>query len=62
MTYNKAFTNTNYSIVGTGYRSDSSPWQGFCTFKDWTTTGCSVAFWDDTTSNPGVIKWYACGY
>ena len=57
-----AFTSTNYQILGSGYRSDSSPNQGFATFKDFSTSSCNVAFWDDSTSNPGVINWYACGY
>ena len=62
LTFNRPFTTTNYYINGGGYRSDSSPYQCMIDFKDWGTSSCSVWSSDDTTSNPCVMKWYACGY
>ena len=62
LNFNISFTNTNYQIVGSGYRTDGSPNQGFVTFKDFNTSYCTVALWDDASSNPGIINWYACGY
>ena len=59
--FHKEFANTNYHISGSGYRTDSSPYQGFVCFKDYTTTGCNIWLSDDTTSNPGHIRWFACG-
>lgn len=62
LTYPVEFKDTDYHISGSGYRTDGSNWQGFCSFKDYTTTGCNIWFSDDNTSNPGYVKWYACGY
>lgn len=62
LTFNRPFTTTNYYINGGGYRSDSSPYQCMIDFKDWGTSSCSVWSSDDNTSNPCVMKWYACGY
>ena len=62
LNFHTSFSNTNYQIVGSGYRTDSSPNQGFATFRDFNTSYCNTAFWDDNTSNPGIINWYACGY
>lgn len=62
LSFHTSFSNTNYQIVGSGYRTDSSPNQGFATFRDFNTSYCNTAFWDDNTSNPGIINWYACGY
>ena len=62
LTFHKAFKNTNYYIGGNGWRTDSSPYQGFLCIKDLTTTNCNMWFSDDNTSNPGNVRWYACGY
>ncbi len=61
LTYPIPFLNTLYHISGSGYRTDSSNWQGFASFKDYTVTGCNIWFSDDSTSNPGIVRWYACG-
>lgn len=62
LNFNISFSNTNYQIVGSGYRTDGNPNQGFATFRDFNTSYCNTAFWDDNSSNPGIINWYACGY
>lgn len=62
LSFHTSFSNTNYQIVGSGYRTDGSPNQGFATFRDFNTSYCNTAFWDDNSSNPGIINWYACGY
>lgn len=58
----KAFKTTTYLFVATGYRTTSSPYQGFCCAKDWSTSQVNMWFSDDNTHNKGMVRWYACGY
>ncbi|MBO7042992.1 hypothetical protein J6W34_00215 [bacterium] len=48
--------NDKYTIVGSGYRTDGSPYQGFVCFKDYTTTSVNIWFSDDSSSNAGYAR------
>ena len=61
LTLPHAMPDANYSVVGTGYRTDGSPYQGFCCIKNITSTSFEAWFSDDTSSNPGYVRFLIIG-
>lgn len=60
LTYLKAFSNTDYTIVSGGAGATAQYGNTNCYNR--TATGCALWTSDDASFNAGVIAWRACGY